>query len=290
MPTTDDPSVVVLVGQVPGSQFATLCTATVVSPHVVLTAAHCVDPDVVGGNAKFSVLLGPVIDHPAASDYHSVAEVHYHPDFDKNDVTKGGDIGVAVLDKALDLPPRPMNRSHLTTEMIGQSARLVGYGQTSGTDTTGATAGVRRVATTVMGSYTDKLVNFGTPGTGTCEGDSGGPAFMTVDGTEVIVGVVSFGDQACAELGVDTRVDVFAQDWVDPFIMSADPDMVLPRSSSGGCTLGGPAPCGVATLALALALAWLIARQKLRYVRSAGIPRGPSASRTPEIIPGMPHR
>src|SRR5262245_27391428 len=66
--TTGDPAVVLLIAQQPGSQLATLCTATIVSPHVLLTAAHCVVPETVGDDAKFSVFLGPKIDAARAAD------------------------------------------------------------------------------------------------------------------------------------------------------------------------------------------------------------------------------
>ncbi len=264
--TTEDPSVVVVVAQLADAKYATLCTGTVVSPHVVLTAAHCIDPDVVGQGAKYSVLLGPTIDRPAAEDLLVVSEIHYNEKFDKNDVTKGGDIGVVVMRDALPVPVRAMNRSGLEKSMIGQPARLVGYGQTTGDDSTGATAGVRRAVLTTMGTYTDELVRFGSAGQGTCVGDSGGPAFMTVDGAEVIVGVVSFGDKACAELGVDTRVDVYAADSVDPFIAAADPDMPLPPPPSSGCGFAGQAPSGSALLGAVLVLAVALAgrRDRLR--------------------------
>src|SRR6267142_4741929 len=44
---TGDPSIVLLIAQPKGSQGAGLCTASLISPHVLLTAAHCVDPAVI---------------------------------------------------------------------------------------------------------------------------------------------------------------------------------------------------------------------------------------------------
>ncbi len=44
---------------------------------------------------------------------------------------------------------------------------------------------------------------------GTCGGDSGGPAFWTEpDGTEILVGVTSWGDGSCVSAGFDYRVDI----------------------------------------------------------------------------------
>src|SRR6185503_18805935 len=52
---------------------------------------------------------------------------------------------------------------------------------------------------------------------GQCQGDSGGPTFVEIEGAQTVVGVTSFGDQDCAILGADTRVDAEI-DWVDQTI------------------------------------------------------------------------
>lgn len=50
---------------------------------------------------------------------------------------------------------------------------------------------------------------------GTCGGDSGGPAFWVEDGTEILVAVTSWGDGGCAATGFDYRVDVpEIRDWI----------------------------------------------------------------------------
>jgi hypothetical protein len=44
---------------------------------------------------------------------------------------------------------------------------------------------------------------------GTCYGDSGGPAFWTEpDGTEILVGITSWGDAVCVASGFNYRVDI----------------------------------------------------------------------------------
>ena len=45
---------------------------------------------------------------------------------------------------------------------------------------------------------------------GTCGGDSGGPAFWTDPdyGTEILVGITSWGDPYCVATGFNYRVDI----------------------------------------------------------------------------------
>ncbi len=49
-----DNAVVLVAAQVPGSMNASLCTGEIVSPHVVLTAAHCVDPSATAPSSSSS--------------------------------------------------------------------------------------------------------------------------------------------------------------------------------------------------------------------------------------------
>src|SRR5262249_13066318 len=151
-------------------------------------------------------------------------EAHFDTAFNKSDPTAGHDIGVLILKSPTTLTPIPYNRTALQSSMNGQPARLIGYGLSNANDTTGATAGVRRQAPTKGLSFDNLLVNFEDMLHSICEGDSGGPALMTIDGQERIVGVTSFGFQGCPlnMPGSDTRVDAFAS-FIDPYVEQFDP-------------------------------------------------------------------
>ena len=56
---------------------------------------------------------------------------------------------------------------------------------------------------------------------GTCNGDSGGPALVTVNGTEYVAGLTSYGDKTCARFDIHTAV----QDFYESFILKHAPEI-----------------------------------------------------------------
>jgi secreted trypsin-like serine protease len=165
-----------------------------------------------------------------------VTAAHYNPSFDFNNLTAGNDVGVAILQNALpsSVTPLPYNHAAMDASFDGKPVRFVGYGLDSTSPQTGA--GIKRTTTTTLTDHTDLLLHFGDGAHETCNGDSGGPAFMTISGRETIVGLTSYGDVACAMGGFDTRVDAMAA-WIDGYVQQADPGFLnssTPPSPSGG--------------------------------------------------------
>jgi len=245
---SSDAAVVLIFSQVPNSQFGSLCTGEIISPHVVLTAAHCVDPATVGSGAKFFVFPGTQLTmHTSGADFLAVAEVHYDMAFNPSDPTAGHDVGVVILQAPTAIPPVAYNRTPLPQSMVGQPARLVGYGVTQVTTDLAAdsmTAGTRRQAPSKLASIDGIVLNFLDMQHNICEGDSGGPAFMNVNGREMIVGVTSYGYQGCplSAPGTDTRVDVYA-DFIDPWVLKFDPPSKGPGDSCSSDSECVPRTC-----------------------------------------------
>ena len=227
--TTDtaDPGVVLI--RASDSQGYSLCTGEIVSPHVVMTAAHCTDPSEVGNNETFEVFIGSDMNGSEGQDpskWLAVQATDFNQNFDSQSLGSGNDVGVVILQNATTITPLAMNSTALTQSLIGQTIRLVGYGNNNGQQGTGA--GLKRVTTTPLTNYNSLFVNFGTSTRNTCQGDSGGPAFMTIGGTEVIVGVTSFGPAGCTGGSTDTRVDTVAAAFIDPYIQQYDPPNASP--------------------------------------------------------------
>ncbi len=208
--TTDtaDPAVMVLLAiPKPNSSSAYLCTVSLISPIVLLTAAHCVSPQVVGNTATFRVYQNDDL-NTRPSRWLNVKETRYDTQFNVNNLTAGHDIGVVILSTPLKgVTPLPYNTSALARNVIGGSIRLVGYGSNNGKS--GGGVGTKRQTTTVVDALNDALVQIGNSQKQTCSGDSGGPALMRISGVETIVGVTSFGYEGCVYGGFDTRVDVY---------------------------------------------------------------------------------
>ncbi len=243
---TADPGVVMVISQKMGSMEASLCTGEVISPHVVLTAAHCVDPAVIGTGATTYVFIGnvlPTMSAPPAGTIFAAETVQFDSMFDMNNPQNGFDVGLAILPAAqpLTITPVPYNQVALPSTMVNAPVRIIGYGITDGSDSMGTTAGTKRVAPTVIANITNLLVGLQDGMHGICEGDSGGPALAMFGSTEKIVGVTSFGPMGCPltvpagtgfYAGNDTNIGTYAS-FINMYVNMYDPPAV---GQGGACT------------------------------------------------------
>ncbi len=225
---TTDTSVVMWYAQAEGATVASICTAEVISPHVVITAAHCVSPDAVAPGSQFSIM--PLDDFNTAgnANFIPVDETHYDPAF-VNDITaiqkQGHDIAVGIFNQPLGLAPLSYNHTSLGKSYVGKTARIVGYGVTKGGDPPDtSTAGIRRMGSAKVTAVNDVGITLIGKTNDDCEGDSGGPGFLNVAGKEVIAGVTSYGDTNCtvSQGAVDTNLASYSA-FIDQYVNSVDP-------------------------------------------------------------------
>jgi len=220
-PDSGDPAVVALFAHDPGAGSGTLCTATLVSPRVLLTAAHCVDPRETGDGVVFDAIFSTTVVGGSGTDIHPVAETRFDPDFDPGLLTNGHDIGVAILrDPVTTIAPIPYIRSSIPAN-VGKTIRLVGYGLNNGFDAQGTSAGTKRTMSATLNSVDPITINVGTFGSTSCNGDSGGPGLVDIGGQETIVGVTSYGIAYCLSAGFYSRVDLYTG-FIDKAIADAD--------------------------------------------------------------------
>lgn len=207
--TTGDPAVAALIGRKPGETSGGLCTATLVKPRWLMTAAHCVDPAVAGEGLEYEVRFAPNARQAPADRIVKVKRVMWNRDFNSQNLPAGHDIALVelVADAPAGITPLPFLRGPLSSSMQGSTVRLVGYGLDNGFDQEGTSAGIKRQVNVTLNTIGDQTMAVGTFGSTACNGDSGGPAFATIDGKETMIGVTSYGFIFCIGAVNYTRID-----------------------------------------------------------------------------------
>lgn len=203
-------------------QTSRTCSGTIVAPHVVLTAAHCLAPGDVGSNNVVQVFMGDSLSSPWPWLFKSVKEFHIHPAYKPGLYTLGSDFAVVITKGALGRPPIPMNRIALKGADVGAPLRFVGFGQTDPNDP--SSTGQRFQTTLSITSVLTNLIGSSGKSSSTCRGDSGGPGLLLRNGVEYVAGVNSYGSISCTNWNYSGRVDVVAASFVDPYIKKFDPN------------------------------------------------------------------
>ncbi len=219
------------------------CGGTLVAPRIVITAAHCLEPEF---TKNLHVALGLAdginlhVNHPV-----KVEGIVVHHQYSPNDVK--ADIAILYLADysgvQFERPVAPIDyaRDEKLPESINKTAKVVGLGNTTsiGQFFDGVIREVDlplvdikkcRDAYNDVGEKQICAGNMDHGGSDSCQGDSGGPMLArNKQGVLELVGVVSYGN-GCAQKnapGVYTRVASYLD-----FIESAVSDLSKPRESS----------------------------------------------------------
>ena len=240
-PTQGYTNVGSFVVEVPGAEGGTdliqLCTGTLVSPHVVLSASHCMDDSDYPsdwGKVWFTLeqriadddswtlrddlelLDGTPVPHPS---YTGKANYRY-------------DVGAFVLEEAVTGVPfaELADVGYLDARSLRDTTfTAVGYGierydkqkSTQAFLPPKERMAVSQPLVNVHGGYALFSMNLARGLGGTCYGDSGGPKFNAAG---EIVAVVTTGDIPCKATDQATRTDTaYAHEFIDGLIAAHDP-------------------------------------------------------------------
>ncbi len=205
-------SIAGLAVQAPTGQLAIFCTGTIISEDLVVTAGHCI-PNVQNDRIKFFVVFGlnessenlelrPIVRKTAHDNYPSKGS--------NQDIN---DIGLVQFSGGLPEGYHPM--PILEDDSVlqpGTEVLMVGYG-TNNPSTQGGSGILRYTYIPIAGSFGENEIVTDESKSGSCNGDSGGPGLIYLDGQYYLWGATSRGDAYCRRFGIYTKVTAY-RDWI----------------------------------------------------------------------------
>ncbi|WP_157684622.1 S1 family peptidase [Bdellovibrio bacteriovorus] len=168
-----------------------LCTGTLINKNVVLTAAHCVGQEI----NKMYVFFGKNLQVDGV--YVRIDKAEISPYWNASTDKDMGDL--ALLHFQGPLPASFKPATMLPTNMAdvlqnGTNVVVAGYGVTDA-EIQQAPSALRKTKVTIADAkFADSEITIDqSNGKGVCHGDSGGPAFIDIDGTYYLWGITSRG-------------------------------------------------------------------------------------------------
>lgn len=198
-------SVVAVVAELDQGQ--ALCTGTILSQEIILTAAHCVDHTV-----QLAVVFGSNVNLAKPDILRAADGYVQNPNWEKSE--SSGDL--ALIHFTGGLPPgfKPVQLAPKGTALgRGTSVLMIGYGVTDGITQKGSGV-LRETQSQILGTNSNSEIISDGRTTSVCFGDSGGPMFAELGQHMVQVGVAhSVLDKACSKASVHTLVGDY-MDWI----------------------------------------------------------------------------
>lgn len=200
-----------------GQEGQFICTGSLLRNNLILTAGHCVPQ--VGAEYKevaLYVVFNTDLNKMQRTDVRLVMDSEIHPQYGQSGEQGEDANDVAVLKYAGAMAPGYETAKFLSDESLlvaGTKVTLAGYGliETDGVNTKSDDR-LRKVTVDVVEDFgkTEVLLDQ-SQGKGACHGDSGGPAFLEINGAQYVWGITSRGagkdgKDDCSLVSVYTKV------------------------------------------------------------------------------------
>jgi Secreted trypsin-like serine protease len=212
-----------------------ICTGTLVSTRVFLTAGHCTDyMESVGqfdAYVTFDPNFGTDPNHNIfTTPYHGkvVTNPDWHAPYQHDTALVLLDTPITTIAPAKVAPLGTLDSAWRAGTLQTSSFLNVGYGTSEqvvvpGTGPTFPFDGIRKWTISTFTALDPQFIhlnqNLAQGNSGTGYGDSGGPTFLTVGGTPYVISVVSTGDVPCYATSVNQRTDTEnAHAFLDPYL------------------------------------------------------------------------
>lgn len=212
-------------------EISPLCSGTMITSNVFLTAGHCTSyfaqelaPEgfVAYVSLDSSIPFGALTNN--STNLLSVAHVVTNPTFSQRE-SDSGDVGVLILTQnvngvtAATLPAcglldqlsvkNGLKYAVFTNAGYGIQNRVVGHGVPFFEDVNPVPRMFSFSSFNALNrGYLRLSQNPSTGNGGTCFGDSGGPNFLTVDGQQLLVSITIGGDSVCRATNTVYRLDI----------------------------------------------------------------------------------
>jgi Trypsin len=225
-------------------QIFPICSGTMITANVFLTASHCTSfftQDLAPEGYVAYVSLDQAIPFGSLTsnktELLAVAHVVTNPNFNQAQ-SDPGDIGALILERDVrGVTPAILPACGLLDQLVAQNGLKtatftnVGYGLQNRVVGGGVPFfqdlnPIPRMFSfstfnSLNGGFLRLSQNPSTGNGGTCFGDSGGPNFLAVDGRQTIVAITITGDTVCRSTNVDYRLDTVSAQAFLAYVNSA---------------------------------------------------------------------
>jgi len=230
-----------------------LCTGTVVTPRLILTAGHCL-AGLDDFESEVDVFFGNELEFNMSTE---AVDFQAHPDFCDTCREDIHDYGYVLLGTDFTPPDGfilPLTDQDEWDETMNKGGEviLVGFGEDPNAANPSQSLGTKRTVTTSIRRFSELGLEFFAGGENhdSCQGDSGGPAIVRLaDGTLRLAGITSRGSDPCGEGGFygtpfpalgwirdETGIDLLPADCEGADCL----DLTPPTEKEGRCAVASP--------------------------------------------------